>query len=87
MKPPSCYLRLTLTLLLVFAVTTVGSGYYELTQLVAYHILGNVYRNMSSSVMNSDRVTNHLREDSGTTGPGLNNSLLSGFFCVQGGIS
>ena len=55
--------------------SSVSSGSNELTELVAYHILCNVYRNMLSSVMNCDRMTNKLREDRRTTGPGLDNLL------------
>ena len=38
--------------LLVFGMSPVGSGSYELTELVAYHILCDIYRNMLSSIMN-----------------------------------
>ena len=43
--------------------STVSSCSNELTKLMAYHILCNVYRNVFSSVMNCDRMTNKLRED------------------------
>src|SRR5699024_9494566 len=66
-------------LLLVFSVASVGSGCHELSKLMSYHILSDIYRHMFSAVVNCDCMTNHLREDCGTAGPGLDNLLLSGF--------
>ena len=53
-----------------------GTGKCEFAKFVSYHILGNIYRNMLSSVVNCDGVTNEFREDSGGTGPGLKHLFL-----------
>ena len=39
-----------------------GTGKCEFAELVSYHVLGNIYRNMLSSVVNCDGVTYELRE-------------------------
>ena len=70
-----------LGLLLVFAMSSVGSGRNELSEFVSYHILGNVYRHMFSSIMNCNCMGNHLRENGGTARPGLDHSLASA--CVH----
>ena len=41
----------------------VGAGGNELAQLMAYHILGDIYRDMLASVMDSDGVADKVRED------------------------
>ena len=46
---------------------SVSSCCYELTEFVSNHILCYIYRYMFSSVMNSDGMTNELREDCRTT--------------------
>ena len=55
----------------------VSSGSYELSQLMSNHILGYIYRNVLSTIMHSDCMSNHLRENGGAAGPGLDNLLLS----------
>ncbi len=42
---------------------TEGAGGCKLTQLVTDHILGDVYGNMTASVVDSDGVTNKSREN------------------------
>ena len=57
--------------------STIGSGRNELTELMSYHILCDIHRNVSSSVVNCDCMTNHLREDCGAAGPGLDDCLFA----------
>ena len=57
------------------------SGGGKLTEFVSYHVLGDVNRDMSSSVMDSDRMSYHGREYSAAAGPGLDNRLVAG--CVH----
>ncbi len=59
--------------------TAEGTGRSEFAQLVTYHILGDIYRNMLSAVMNSKCVTYKFREDCRASGPSLQNSLLALF--------
>ena len=42
-----------------------GAGGSELTELVANHILGDVYRHVLAAVMHRDGVTHKLRENGG----------------------
>ena len=56
--------------------TLKGTSRCELTKLMSNHILCYVYRNMLSAIVHSDCVTDELREDSGRTGPSLENFLL-----------
>ncbi len=49
----------------------------EFAQAVANHIFGDVDRHMSSSVMDGDRMTNHLREDHTGAAPGANHFLFA----------
>ena len=53
-------------------------GGNELAQLVADHILGDIDGNVLSAIMDSDGVTNEGGEDGGSSGPGLQNLLLTG---------
>ena len=65
-------------LLLSCFVSSVGSGSDKLTELVSDHIFRHVYRNVSSSVMNCDGKTNHVREDRAAAGPCLDHRLVTG---------
>ena len=53
-----------------------GTGQCEFAELLSNHILGNVYRNMLSTVMNGDRVSDKLRENGRGARPGLQHLLL-----------
>ena len=59
-----------------------GSCKRELAKLVAYHILGYVYRNVLSSVVNRDGVSYKLREYCRCTGPSLDDLLD---YCMTNG--
>ncbi len=50
----------------------------ELAQLVSYHVLCNVDRNMAPAIMDCDRMTDHLRKDCRSARPGLNHLFLTG---------
>jgi hypothetical protein len=47
------------------------SRWSKLAQLVANHILGDVNRQMSSAIVNTESEPNHLRRDCRAPGPGL----------------
>ena len=53
------------------------AGRCKLAQLVANHVLGDVYGHMLAAVMNGESVTNELGEDGGGTAPGLHDALLA----------
>ena len=53
------------------------TGKRELAELVPDHIFRDVYRNMLSTVMNGDGMTDKLRENSRCARPGLKNLLLA----------
>ena len=48
----------------------------KLTQLVAYHILGDEYRDVPLAVVNAKRQTDHLRRDRRAARPGLDRRRL-----------
>jgi hypothetical protein len=52
-----------------------GSGGRELAQLVTHHVLADVDGDMPASIVNSDRMTDHLRENGRCPRPGLDNTL------------
>ena len=52
-------------------VTFEGSGRSELAEFAAYHIFRNIYGYVLSSVVNGNRMTDHLREYRRTSRPGL----------------
>ncbi len=54
-----------------------GAGGRKLTELVTYHILGNVDRNMSPAIVNSDGMTHHLREYGACATPSSNDLLVA----------
>jgi len=49
----------------------------EFAQSVADHVLGNIDRNVSTSIMNSDRVSNHLGENNACATPGPQDLLFA----------
>ena len=73
---PGSY-SLSAGLLLIAPVTSVGTGCDELAKLMSDHILGDVHRNMSASVMDCDGQTNHVRENRAAAGPGLDHAFLA----------
>ena len=54
----------------------------ELAQSVADHVFGNVDRHVAASVVNCDRMSNHLREDHRSAAPGADDFLF--IFLVHG---
>lgn len=48
----------------------------ELSKLVADHILGNEYRDVTFAVVNSERESDHIRRDRRATRPGLDRRRL-----------
>ena len=63
-----------------------GSRGSKLTELVTYHILGNIYRNVLSAVMNSKSVTYEIGENRGRTAPSLENLLLALFVHIENSL-
>ena len=59
-----------------------GTGEDELTELVADHIFSDEDRDKGSSVVDGNGVFNEIREDSGTSGPGLDDFLLAGLILI-----
>ncbi len=57
--------------------TLVCSGGCELTELVTYHVLGNIYRNVLSAVMYGKCMTYEIREYGGRSAPCLEYLLLA----------
>ena len=55
-----------------------GSGEDELAQLVSDHVLGDVDGDEGSAVVDRDRVLDEVGEDGRTSGPGLDDFLVSG---------
>ncbi len=55
-----------------------GSGRRKFTQLVSHHVLGNVDGNEFSSVVHSDRVPYHLRNDGRSARPGFDDDGFIG---------
>src|SRR6266508_18774 len=49
----------------------------EFAQSMADHVFGNIDRNVSASIMHSDRMSYHLREDHAGTTPGAQHFLLA----------
>jgi hypothetical protein len=54
----------------------------ELAQSVADHVFGNIDRDVSASVMDGNRMSNHLRENDACATPRTQNSLFT--LLVQG---
>src|SRR5262245_16036763 len=53
-----------------------GACRSEFAQLMADHILGDVYRDKPLPVMDGNRVANQFRKDDGTAGPSSDDPLL-----------
>ena len=53
------------------------AGRSELTELVSYQVLRDIYRNPCLSIVNGDRLSNHLRDDRRATRVGLDHLLLT----------
>src|SRR5690606_8288875 len=70
-----------LSLLLLDHVTAIGPRWRELTQLMADHVFSNVDRHVATTVVDSNRVADHLRENRAGATPGSDNRLLA--FLVQ----
>src|SRR5690606_34971088 len=66
---------ISLTRLLVAAMTLEGPGQGELAKLVADHVLVDEHRNVVATVVHGDGVTNHLRQHHRTARPGLDRTL------------
>ena len=56
-----------------------GPGGGELAQLVPDHRLGDVDGDVLAPVVHGDGVTDHLGDDRGPPGPGLDHGLVVGF--------
>src|SRR5581483_5972132 len=54
-----------------------GAGGSKLTQTMADHIFRDVDRNMAASIVDGNRVSNHLREDHAGAAPGANHFLFA----------
>src|SRR5215210_6182190 len=59
----------------VLLVAAERPGRSELAQLVADHRLGDEHRDVLAAVVHGQRVPEHLRNDHGATGPGLDDVL------------
>lgn len=55
----------------------VGPRRSELAQLVTNHVLSDKYRDVLSTVVNGDRVSDHVRVNGGPARPGLDDLLLT----------
>lgn len=59
-----------------------GARGRKLTELVAYHVLRNVDRDMSAAIVNCDGMTHHLREYGACATPGSNDLLVAALIHV-----
>jgi hypothetical protein len=71
-----CHLLLPLHFLFRYVASEQAGG-GKLTQTVAYHILGDVNRDMPTSIMDGNRMPNHLRENSAGAAPGTEYFLVT----------
>src|SRR6266702_3380002 len=62
----------------VLDVAPEGARRGELAQLVPHHGLGDEHRDVLTTVVYGDRVPQHVRNDRGPSGPGLDDRLLVG---------
>src|SRR6266568_2660937 len=62
----------------VLDVALEGARRGELAQLVPHHGLGDEHRDVLATVVHGDRVPQHVRDDRGPSGPGLDDRLLVG---------
>ena len=51
----------------------------ELTQLMANHVLSDIDRHMLASIMDSNGMTDEVRENRGASGPSLDNLFIISF--------
>src|SRR4030088_2143040 len=65
-------------LAVVLDVALEGARRGELAQLVPHHGLGDEHRDVLATVVYGDRVPQHVRDDRGPSGPGLDDRLLVG---------
>src|SRR5690606_7638060 len=65
--------------LLVRAVTVIGTGRSELTELVADHVFVDIDRDVLAAVVDAERQTDELRQDGGTAAPHLDYFIPSAF--------
>src|SRR5215212_8546429 len=54
----------------------VEAGEGELTELVAYHVLGDVHRYVAAAIVNADGVAHHVGRHAAVARPGLDEPLL-----------
>src|SRR5690606_30017308 len=66
---------ISLTRLLVAAMTLEGPGQGELAELVADHVLVDEHRDVVAAVVHGDGETDHLRQHHRTARPGLDRTL------------
>jgi hypothetical protein len=57
--------------------TPVSPGGRKFTQAVSNHIFGDIDGHMSPTIMDSNSVSDHLREDGARPAPGPNNPLIT----------
>ena len=55
-----------------------GTGGSELAELVSDHIFGHEHRHERFAVVDVERMSNEIRNDHGTTAPGLDGNLVRG---------
>ena len=56
-----------------------GAGGCELAQLMTDHVLSDIDRHMLASIMDCNGMTYEVRENRGTSGPGLDNLFIVSF--------
>jgi hypothetical protein len=64
---------LATSLLVTLSVTSEGTSGGELTELMPDHLFCDINWNMLTTVVNGDRMSNHLGNDCGCPRPGFNN--------------
>jgi len=64
---------------LLASVASEESGQGEFAQLVSNHVFRNEYGYMLSSVVHHEGVTDEVREDRGSSGPGFDRLLVATF--------
>lgn len=55
----------------------IGASRCELSQFVTHHLVGDKDRDMLSTVVNGDRVANHLGKDGGGPRPSLDDFFFT----------
>src|SRR5688572_10869829 len=74
----SLLLPLGRDLFLLAGMAAEGARGAELAQLVAHHVLAHVHRDELRPVVHGDGVADHVGDDGGAAGPGLDDLLLPG---------